>query len=169
LSLAQNKIKVVHGSFGLNNGLPSLTKLDLGYNKLEKLPTIFFKNFKQLTDLNLCYNRFKTYSKDFLYMNKLQRLNLTGNYGYKLPNFFKFLPLKELFIEWPAFIDNARTRINIDADTNIHKLDIMAMNEVMEKSDFMNFSMYREKIEGNKFRKWDDRVAFIKALIGIRK
>ena len=49
-----------------------------------------------------------------------------------------------MIIEWPSFIDNAGIRFDHDAQANIHKMDVKAMNEVMEKNEFMNFEMYRK-------------------------
>lgn len=122
-----------------------------------------------MNELNLGYNRFKTYNKDFLYMNKLRRLNLTGNYGYKLANFFKFLPLSELEIEWPCYVDSTDLTMDDDSKSNSWKIDLPILNSLMEKHDFVTFETYRRAVEGTEWRQWDDRVAYNKALMGIRK
>lgn len=82
-----NGIKTLSESFFSSTRLRSLEILNLSMNKLKKLPLSFFTGLPLLRELDISFNRFKSYPEEFKLLTSLKKLQITGNYTHKLPGF----------------------------------------------------------------------------------
>jgi Leucine-rich repeat (LRR) protein len=145
-----------------------LADLNLSNNQIEVLSPHFFRNLTKLVRLDISFNKFKSYSKDFLLLKELKYLNLTGNFGYKLENFFKHLKLDILIFEWPTYVGHS---LSLDNRSDIYqnKVDLVKLKQAMEENEYVTFEIYRKAVEGHNWINWDQDTVFLKAMEGIKK